>query len=265
METNLLVKAYAKRLRLPAIARDMDKLATEASRTNLPYDRFVLLLLEQEVLQREENALKLRLKNACFPVLKTLDTFEFTAAPKLNKAKILELAECRWIDAGENVVLVGNPGTGKSHCAVALSIAACRKEHKVRFFTAANLVNALLEAQAQHGLSRLEKHLNRFDLLVIDDLGYVPFSKAGAELLFGVIAARYERKSVLVTTNLEFSAWTEVFGSERMTGALVDRLTHKCHIVAFQGESYRFRQSQKRTKGASVEKSQAASMMESQG
>jgi len=261
MEATLLVKAYAKKLRLPTVSKDLEKVAQEATQANLPYERFLLLLLEQEVLQREENTLKLRLKRACFPVLKTLDTFDFTASPKLNKPKILELAEGRWIENRENAVLIGNPGTGKSHLAIALGVAACRKEYRVRFFTAATLVNALLEAQAHHALSRLEKQLDKFQLLILDDLGYVPFSKSGAELLFGIVASRYERRSVLVTTNLEFSAWTEVMGSERMTVALVDRLTHQCQIVPFSGESYRFRQSQKRANGATVDTAQSAPMM----
>jgi DNA replication protein DnaC len=244
METNLLLKAYLKKLRLPTVARDLEKMAAEAARTHLPYERFLLVLLEHEVLQREENTLKLRLKRAAFPVLKTLETFDFSAIPSLNKHTVLELTECGWIENAQNVILAGTSGVGKSHVATALGIAACRKECNVRFFTAAKLVNTLLEAQAAHSLSRLERQLLRTDLLIIDELGYVPFSKAGGEHLFGVIADRHERRSTLVTTNLDFSQWTEVFGNERMTGALVDRLTHNAHILKIVGESYRFRVSQ---------------------
>ena len=249
METTLLLKAYLKKLRLPTVGRDFPKIAEEAVKTNLPYDRYLLALLEQEVLQREENALKMRLKRANFPVLKTLETFDFGASASLNKQKVLQLAEGRWIQAAENVILVGNSGVGKTHIAVALGIAACRKECSVRFFPLAKLVTLLLEAQAQHALSRMERQLERVDLLILDELGYVPFSKTGAELIFGIIASRYERRSVLVTTNMEFSLWPEVFAGERMTAALVDRLTHKSHILSMSGESYRFKQSHQKILG----------------
>lgn len=246
METNLLLKAYLKKLRLPTVAREYEKSAAEAAKTDMSYDRFLPALLEQEVLQREENALKARLQRASFPVLKSFDTFDFSAVPSLSKQKVLQMAEGQWIQQAENVILAGNSGVGKTHCATALGVSACRKEFHVRFFTAAKLVNMLLEAQAQHMLSKLERQLDKFDLIIVDELGYVPFSKAGAELLFSIVAARYERRSMLVTTNLEFASWTEVFGSERMTAALIDRLTHKCTILNITGESFRFRQSQQR-------------------
>ncbi|MBI3098184.1 MAG: ATP-binding protein [Planctomycetes bacterium] len=247
METNVLLKAYLKRLRLPTMARDFEKLAQEAAETDLPYERYLLSLAEQEALAREASALRIRLKRAQFPVLKTFETFDFSAAPGVPKQKVLQLAQGEYLAKAENLILLGNPGTGKTHLAIALGVAACRSEKKVRFATAAGLVNELLEAQAQHELSRLERQLDKFDLVVLDELGYVPFSKAGAELLFAFCAARYERKSLLVTTNLEFSDWPQVFGEERMTGALLDRLTHRCHILKVVGDSYRFRESQEKS------------------
>lgn len=250
MDTNLLLRTYLKKLRLPTVAAELEKVSREAGAANLPYERFLLTLLEQEVLAREENTLRLRIKQAQFPLLKTLDSFDFSAIPKLDKQKVLQLAECLWIDPSDNLCLAGNPGTGKTHIATAIGIAACRKAFRVRFFTAAGLVNTLIESQAQHTLSRLERTLAKTDLLIVDELGYVPFSKAGAELLFGVFAARYERASILVTSNLEFGQWTEVFGDERMTGALLDRFTHHCHILPMLGESYRFHESQKATQAS---------------
>lgn len=244
MEINLLLKGYLKRLRMPQMAQSFERYAEEAIKTNLPYERYLLGLVEEEVLKREENALKIRLKRAQFPMLKTLETFDFSVIKGLNNQKILQLAQCDWIDSRENVVLVGNPGVGKTHLGISLGISACRKEKRVKFYTGAGLVNLLLEAQASHELSRIEKQIDRLDLLIIDELGYVPFSKSGGELLFSIFAARYERRSVLITSNLEFSDWGDVFsGDIRMTGALLDRLTHKCHIIKIAGESYRFKNS----------------------
>lgn len=246
METMLLLKAYLKKLRLPTMAADVEKLAAEAARTNLPYERYLLTLVEQEVLQREQNTLRLRLKKAAFPVLKTLETFDFTAIPSISKPEVLRLAQSEWVRQSQNVLVAGNPGTGKTHVAIALGIAACRQGFRVRFFTAAGLVTALAEAQAEHRLSRLTRILERTDLAIVDELGYVSLPAEGPRLLFDFFSRRYERRSVLVTTNLDFSRWPEVFGGdEMMTGALVDRLTHHCTVLTLNGESYRFRESQR--------------------
>jgi DNA replication protein DnaC len=173
----------------------------------------------------------------------TLDSFEFAAIPALNEQAVLELTKGHYLEANENIILVSPTGTGKTHISVALGIAACRQGKRVRFTTAAGLINELIEAQAQLRLSKLETTLLKLDLLILDEVGFVPFSKTGAELLFGVLTERYERGPVLVTTNLDFASWTEVFGDARLTGALLDRLTHRCHILEFQGDSYRFKES----------------------
>lgn len=248
METILLIKSYLKRLRLPTIHRDFEKMGEEAAAAGLSYERYLLGLVEQEVLQREENMLKLRLKRARFPLLKTLDTYDFSAIPSLNKQEVLQLAQGGYLEKKENIALLGNPGTGKTHLAIALGISACRKGAKAGFYNVANLVTQLEEAQASHVLSRTEKYLDKLDLVILDEVGYVPFSKAGAELLFNLCARRYERGSIIITSNLEFGQWTQVFDSVQMTGALLDRFTHHCHILLLNGESYRFRESQKEKK-----------------
>jgi DNA replication protein DnaC len=244
MESKLLIETYLKRLRLPTIARSYAKVAEEAATANLPYERYLLALVEQEVIQREQNAFALRLKRAGFPVPKSFENFDFTASPGIDKQRMLELAECHWIDKAEVVILIGNPGVGKSHCATALGIEACRHGKRVRFFAAEDLATAIREAKAQMVYGKLHKQLERADLVVVDELGYVSLSRESAQSLFHFFSERHERRSVIITTNLEFGKWTEVFGEERMTAALLDRLTHKAHIFLATGESYRFRESQ---------------------
>ena len=167
---------------------------------------------------------------------KSLDTFDFPSLPALNKKLVLELARCEFIDRRENVLALGNSGTGKTHIGLALGLAACQRGYRTRFTTAAALVNELLEARDERRLLRCQKQLAKQDLLIVDELGYVPLSKTGAELLFEVFSQRYEQGSTLVTSNLPFNEWTEVFGSERLTGALLDRLTHHVHILEMNGE-----------------------------
>ncbi len=224
------------------------RLAREAADAGEDYEAYLLKLTELELAQRSANALANRIKAAGFPVLKDLETFDFTLAPGLNKQKVLELARGQWIEERFNCCLIGNSGTGKTHLAVALGQAACRGGQRVRFCTAAGLVNQLEEAQKQYRLERMLSALDRVDLLVVDELGYLSFSRAGAELLFQVFADRYERGSILITSNLPFGEWGSVFQGERMTAALLDRLTHRCHIFEMNGESYRFRESAKAAK-----------------
>jgi len=249
MEKGMLLEAYLKRLRLPAIGRHYQELARQAAQGNLPYEAFLLALVEIEAQQREENAHQKRLRMAGFPVIKSLDQFDFTALPSLNKARVLDLAQGSYLDKQENLILMGNSGTGKTHLATALGLLACQQGRKVRFFTAAGLINLLTEAQAGLRLSHLERSLAQMDLLIIDEIGYVPFSEKGAQLFFQVAAQSYERQSLIMTTNLDFSQWPQVFGSEQLTGALLDRLTHHAHILTMNGESFRFRESMSRKEG----------------
>lgn len=250
MTSDLLIKSYLKRLRLPYIAQSYSGLAKEAAAHNQHYQDYLLALLEGEVLHREENAQKLRLTKARFPVFKTLDSFEFNAVPALNKALVIELSRGNYIQRKENVIFIGSYGTGKTHLAISLGVCACRQGKRVRFYNAAGLSNELLEAQSQLRLSKLEASLARYDLIILDELGFIPFTKEGAEALFSFCASRYECGSLIITTNLEFARWKEVFGDEALTGALLDRLTHHSHIIEVNGESYRFKESLRRKEAA---------------
>jgi DNA replication protein DnaC len=249
----LLLKSNLKSLRLPTVHAEFEALAREAATANESYEQYLLRLTELEVASRSANVLKARIKQAAFPAVKDFDTYDFTAQPSVNKPKILELANGEWIRQHFNCCLVGNSGTGKTHLASALGLAACRRGWRVRFFTAAALVNRLEEAQKQYQLERFLKQLERIDLLICDEVGYLSFSRVGAELLFQVFAERYERKSLLLTSNLPFADWVQIFQGERMTAALLDRLTHRCHIFEMNGESYRFRESMKNKKGKKSE------------
>jgi len=251
---NLLLKANLKQLRLPTIAAEYEKLAREATEANEGFEHYLLRLTEFEVATRSSNAMKARIKSAAFPVYKDFETYDFTAMPSLNKQKVLELARGEWIDQRFNACLMGSPGTGKTHLAIGLGLAACRQGRRVRFFTAANLVTRLEEARKQYQLDRFLAQLDKAELLICDELGYLSFSRAGAELLFQVFADRYERASLLITSNLAFSDWGQVFQGERMTAALLDRLTHRCHIFEMNGESYRFRESIASKKGSAKNK-----------
>ena len=245
-KSTVLLKHYLKTLRLPTMGREYAKVATLCQADRADYPTYLLRLAEREVQDREVRAAERRVKAARFPVVKTLDTFDFAAQPSLNQELVRELVRGEYIDRRENILLIGNSGTGKTHLATALAFAACQQGRRVRFFTVTGLVTQLLERREERQLERVHKQLERLDLLVLDELGYVPFSKAGAELLFEVVSRAYERTSLLVTTNLPFEAWVEVMGNERLTGALLDRLTHRIHILEANGDSYRLRESQRR-------------------
>ena len=215
------------------------------------YPRYLLRMAELELLDRERRATERRIWQAKFPVTKSMDSFDFLAMPTLNKAMVLELARCEFLTRRENVLLLGNSGTGKTHIALALGLAACQQGHRVRFTTAAALVHELIEARDERKLLRFQKQIASYELLIVDELGFMPLSKTGAELLFEMLSQRYERGSTMLTSNLPFAEWTEVLGSERLTGALLDRLTHHVHILEMNGDSYRLKQSRrKRTPAA---------------
>lgn len=246
----LLLEHHLKSLRLPVFVREHAKTAAQCAADKADYPTFLLRLSEAELIERERKGIERRIKAARFPALKSIEAFDFNAVPSVNARQILELARCEWIDQRENVILLGSPGVGKTHLATALGLAACQRGYSVRSFTAAGLVNALVEARNERALLGLQSKLAKHSLVVVDELGYIPLSKTGAELLFDVFSQRYERGSVIVTSNLPFEEWTSVFGSERLTGALLDRLTHKVHIIPIEGQSYRLGQSRSRNRRA---------------
>ncbi len=239
-----LLQSHLKRLRLPVFLSQYPKLSRDAAQGGFSYEQYLLVLAEAELAQRDENMQRRRIAQARFPAIKTLDGYDFSLMPQLNRQLVLELAQGRYIPAKENVLLAGEIGTGKTHVATALGMEACRQGHRVRFATAAGLTNELLEAQAAHRLGRFESALLRFQLLILDEVGFVPFSKIGSDLLFSFLSALHEQVSLIVTTTVPFSDWAHLFGGDqRLTAALLDRLTFHAHIVQFSGESYRLRQS----------------------
>jgi DNA replication protein DnaC len=242
-KSSVLLEHHLKELKLPTFLREFDKLAGRCAAEGVDHPDYLLRLSELELIDRHHRMVDRRIKAARFPITKSLDTFDFLDIPSLNKALVLELARCEYIDRKENVIAVGNSGTGKTHVALGLGLAACQKGLSVGFTTAAALVHELIEARDERRLLNLQRKMARLKLLIIDELGFVPLSKTGAELLFEVFSQRYERGSVLVTSNLPFDEWTEIFGSERLTGALLDRLTHHVQILEMNGDSYRLKQS----------------------
>jgi len=244
----VLLAHHLKSLKLPTFAREYEKVASECTRDQVDYPRYLLRLCELERIERDRRNMERRIRAAKFSQTKSLDTFDFKAMPSLNKALVLELARCEWIERRENCIALGPAGTGKTHTALALGLAACQKNYSVLFVTAAALVHELMEARDERRLRILQKNLTKVDLLIVDELGYVPFTAVGSELLFEVLSRRYERGSTMLTSNLPFDEWTSVFGSERLTGALLDRLTHHVHILEMNGDSYRLATSQKRAR-----------------
>ena len=252
----LLLAHHLKALKLPTFLREYDKLARQCAAEGVDHTRYLLRLAELELIERERRMVDRRIKDAKFPAVKSLDSFDFLALPSLNKALVLELARSEYVSRRENIIAVGNSGTGKTHIVLGLGLAACQKGLSVGFTTAAALVHELIEARDEKRLLRLQRQLATYKLLIIDELGYVPFSQTGAELLFEVFSRRYERGSTIVTSNLPFDEWTGVFASERLTGALLDRLTHHVHILEMNGDSYRLKQSKRRSRNAPDDASQ---------
>ena len=241
--STLLLEHHLKELKLPSFLREYDKMAAQCAAEGVDHPQYLLRLAEFQLSEPEQRMVERRIRAARFPAVKTLDSFDFTVVPSVNKALVMELARCEYVQHRENVIAVGNSGTGKTHVALGLGLAACQKGMSVGFTTAAALVHELMEARDERRLLNLQRQLSRLSLLIIAELGFVPLSPTGAELLFEVFSQRSERGSILVTTNVPFDEWTEVFGSERLTGALLDRLTHHVHILEMNGQSYRLKRS----------------------
>jgi len=242
----VLLEHYLKRLKLPTFLREREKMAVVCRDEKADYQTYLLRLAELESIDRERRSAERRIRAAKFAVVKTIDTFDFDAQPTINRELVRELLRGEYIKQRENVLFTGNSGTGKTHLATALAFTACSQGRSVRFFTTTGLVTELLEAREERTLKKYMGRLDRLELIVLDELGYVPFSKTGAELLFDVVSRAYERTSLIVTTNLSFESWVDVMGSERLTGALLDRLTHRVHIIEANGESFRLRESKRR-------------------
>ena len=242
------IRQHCKTLRMPSVATQFQKIAEQAQRDEHSYVRYLDVLLSAEVEEREHRAVQRRLKEAQLPRAKTLEEFDFSQSPKVSARRIRELAEGDYIDHARPVLFLGDAGTGKTHLATALCVAACQQRRRVRFTTASRLVNELVEAREEHELSRVIRRYARYELLCIDELGYVPLADVGTELLFQVVSERCERAALVITTNLPFSEWTQVFTNVRLCKALLDRVTDQAHILETGTESYRFRRTLKSEK-----------------
>jgi DNA replication protein DnaC len=242
-----VIQQYCKELRMPTVAAQFRRLAETAVSQQQSHLDYLEALLAAEMEEREQKAIQRRLKEAHLPKLKTLDEFQFSAAPHIPASKLKELADGSYIERAEPVLFIGDSGTGKTHLLTALCVAACRQKRRVRFTTATGLINELVEAQHQHAYGRALKRWSRYDVIAIDEVGYVPMAEVGAEYLFQVIADRAEKATVLLTTNLPFSEWTKVIPNTRLCKALIDRITDQAHIIETGQDSYRFkRTAQKR-------------------
>ncbi|MBS3755596.1 MAG: IS21-like element helper ATPase IstB [Desulfobacterales bacterium] len=239
------LKENLKSLKLPHMAGELDSALRQARDAGQDYADFLLQLTEHEIRIRSENRLKRRLKEARFPLLKTMEDFDFSAAPDLDRRLIRHICTNEYVKERKNVIFMGKSGTGKTHLATALGVEACRQGIRTRFASACGLANELIEARHEKDLQRALKRYASYGLLILDELGYIPFSKEGAELLFQVLAERHEKGSVIITTNLGFADWTEVFGDANLTAALLDRLTHRAHIIECTWESYRLQETMK--------------------
>jgi DNA replication protein DnaC len=240
--TSVTLMDNLKLLRLTHMAKELKGVMRQARESGLDYAEFLLNLTEHELRIRSDNRLKRRIREAKFPLIKTMEGFDYESAPELDKRLIRQLCTGQYVKEHRNVIFIGKSGTGKTHLATALGLEACRHDIRARFVTACGLVNELIEARQDRELQKILKRYFRYGLLILDELGYVPFSKEGAELLFQVLAERHERGSVIITSNLGFGDWTQVFGDVNLTAALLDRLTHKAHIIECTWESYRLKE-----------------------
>lgn len=242
--TKETIKIYAKHLKLPCFIGYEDVI--RQLQPDEGYEDFLKQLMKLEVAQRQENLQRRRIKSAKFPFMKTLDEFDFTRLEKVSSSFIWELGSCDFVRNKQNIIMVGNPGSGKTHLSIGLGLKACQAGMNVKFYTASNLVNDLTEALQLGRLGKFERALSKIDLLILDELSYLTFNRHQSELLFQVISDRSERGSIIITTNLEFSRWTELFENEIMVTALIDRVTFRSHILDMNVEdSYRLLQTKK--------------------
>lgn len=236
-----VISEYLKALKLPAFAAEYRGLVRQASDGGWDYEDFLRELLEMELRSREERTAKRRLKEARFPDVKTLDQLDWEELKGISRQKVMELASCEFLTEARDCIIAGPVGTGKTHVAISIGVEAARRRHRVAFFRAAELVRTLTEARDERTLTLLHRRLRRVELLILDELGFVPFERAGGELLFDLISERYEVRSTMITTNLSFGEWVQVFGDEKLTTALLDRLGHHAHVLTTKGSSYRTR------------------------
>ena len=234
-----LIKELCKELKTPTLSREYQGIAREANDEGVPYEDFLLQVLEAEVAGRRNSSAARRLREARFPDVKTLDQINWEALQGVSRPKILELASCAFVDEAEDVIVAGPIGTGKTHLAIALGVEATRRRKKVYFSRVADLVRDLLEARDERRLGRLQAKLRRIPLLILDEFGFVPFDRTGGELLFNLLADRHERRSTILTTNLAFKEWVDVLGDEKLTTAHLDRLASRAHVLTTKGKSYR--------------------------
>jgi DNA replication protein DnaC len=236
-----VIAEYVKALRLPAVGREYPALARQARDEGWDYEDFLRDLLEAELIQRRERTAARLLREARFPDVKTFDQIDWDALKGISRPKLMELASCEYIEKSHDIILAGPIGTGKTHTAIALGVEAARRRYRVAFTRAADLVRDLLEARDERMLGRMHRRFRSVRLLILDELGFVPFDRSGGELLFNLLSERYERRSTIVTSNLSFGEWVRVFGDEKLTTGLLDRLTHHAHILTTRGPSYRAR------------------------